>query len=93
MIAVILSQEDEASVTIGRALLSLAAWEHRGLFYGEEVFGTGQVLLVPIKDIIIGFIWFVPFFSRTVMWRRHKYKITKGSLLVPVPPHANKKAP
>jgi ceramide glucosyltransferase len=38
----------------------------------------------PLKDIIIGFIWFVPFISRTVMWRRHKYKITKGSVLVPL---------
>jgi ceramide glucosyltransferase len=43
-------------------------------------------LLSPVKDIIIGFIWFVPFFSRTVMWRRHKYKITKGSVLVPLHP-------
>jgi len=42
-------------------------------------------LLSPIKDIIVGFIWFVPFFSRTVMWRRHRYKITKGSLLIPLP--------
>lgn len=41
-------------------------------------------LLSPIKDIIIGCIWFVPFFSRTVMWRRHKYKITKGTVLVPL---------
>jgi len=40
-------------------------------------------LLAPIKDIIIGVMWFVPFFDRTVMWRRHRYKITKGSYLVP----------
>jgi len=49
-------------------------------------------LLSPIKDIIIGCIWFVPFVSRTVMWRRHKYKITKGSVLVPLHPLANEKA-
>jgi ceramide glucosyltransferase len=42
-------------------------------------------LLSPIKDIILGLIWFVPFFSGTVMWRRHRYKIAKGSLLVPIP--------
>jgi ceramide glucosyltransferase len=42
-------------------------------------------LLSPIKDIIVGFIWFVPFFSGTVMWRRHRYRISKGSLLIPVP--------
>jgi ceramide glucosyltransferase len=41
-------------------------------------------LLSPLKDIIIGFIWFVPFISGRVMWRRHKYKITKGSVLVPL---------
>ena len=48
-------------------------------------------LLSPIKDIIIGCIWFVPFFSRTVTWRRHKYKITKGSVLVPLHPFADEK--
>jgi ceramide glucosyltransferase len=42
-------------------------------------------LLSPIKDIIVGVIWFVPFVSRTVMWRRHRYKIGKGTVLVPIP--------
>ena len=49
-------------------------------------------LLSPIKDIIVGVIWFAPFFSRTVMWRRHIYKITKGSVLVPLDPLPDKKA-
>jgi len=40
--------------------------------------------LAPIKDIIIGVMWFVPFLDRTVTWRSHKYKITKGSYLVPL---------
>lgn len=42
-------------------------------------------LVSPIKDVIIGFLWFVPFFSRNVMWRRHRYKISKGTLLVSIP--------
>jgi ceramide glucosyltransferase len=42
-------------------------------------------LLSPIKDIIIGCIWFVPFVSTTVTWRRHRYKITKGTYLIPLP--------
>ncbi len=50
MIAIILSKEDEASMTIGHALRSLAPWEHRGVFCGDEVVGTGHVLLVPITD-------------------------------------------
>lgn len=41
-------------------------------------------LFVPLKDIIIGIIWFVPFFSRTVTWRRHRYRINKGTVLVPI---------
>jgi ceramide glucosyltransferase len=40
--------------------------------------------LAPIKDIIIGVMWFVPFFDRTLTWRRHRYKITRGSYLVPL---------
>jgi ceramide glucosyltransferase len=48
-------------------------------------------LLSPIKDIIIGLIWFVPFFSRTVTWRNNTYKITKGSLLVPLHPALTEK--
>jgi ceramide glucosyltransferase len=42
--------------------------------------------LSPLKDIIMGFIWFVPFVSRTVMWRRHKFKLAKDTLLVPLHP-------
>jgi len=49
-------------------------------------------LLSPIKDIIVGFIWFAPFFSRTVVWRRHLFKITKGSVLVPLRSLSEKKA-
>jgi ceramide glucosyltransferase len=48
--------------------------------------------LSPIKDIIIGCIWFVPFVSRTVIWRRHRYKITKGTFLIPLHPLAKEKA-
>jgi ceramide glucosyltransferase len=50
-------------------------------------------LFSPIKDIIMGFIWFIPFFSRTVVWRRHIFKITKGSALVPLRPLSGNKAP
>jgi len=45
----------------------------------------GHYLLTPLKDIFIGYMWFVPFFNQRVKWRRHTYKITKGSYLVPLP--------
>ena len=49
-------------------------------------------LLSPIKDIIVGFIWFVPFFSHTVVWRRNVYKVIKGSVVVPLQTNPQQKA-
>ncbi len=40
-------------------------------------------LLVPIKDLIIGIMWFVPVMSNTVVWRGNRYKIGKDSVLSP----------
>jgi ceramide glucosyltransferase len=37
--------------------------------------------LSPIKDLLIGLIWFVPLFSNTVMWRGNRYIIGKDSML------------
>lgn len=42
-------------------------------------------LLSPAKDIIIGFIWFVPILSNTVLWRGNRYIIGKDSVLSPSP--------
>jgi ceramide glucosyltransferase len=42
-------------------------------------------LLSPVKDIIIGFIWFVPMLSRSVVWRGNRYRIGKDSMLSPCP--------
>lgn len=42
-------------------------------------------ILSPIKDIIIGLIWFVPLLSNTVVWRGNRYIIGKDSVLSPIP--------
>jgi ceramide glucosyltransferase len=42
-------------------------------------------LLSPVKDIIIGIIWFVPLISNTVVWRGNRYGIGKDSVLSPCP--------
>ena len=56
------------------------------LYIGKET-GTGMhplsYLLVPLKDILIGLIWFVPIFSQGVAWRGNKYIIGKDSVLSP----------
>ncbi len=38
-------------------------------------------LLSPLKDLVVGFIWFVPILTNTVVWRGNKYTIGKNSLL------------
>ena len=35
----------------------------------------------PVKDLIIGFIWFIPLLSNTIIWRGNRYIIHKDSLL------------
>jgi hypothetical protein len=35
----------------------------------------------PVKDLIIGFIWFIPLLSNTIAWRGNRYIIHKDSLL------------
>jgi ceramide glucosyltransferase len=42
-------------------------------------------LLSPVKDLIIGFLWFVPILSNTVAWRGNRYIIGKESMLSPYP--------
>jgi len=39
--------------------------------------------LAPIKDILIGILWFVPLLSSTVVWRGNRYIIGKDSRLSP----------
>ena len=42
-------------------------------------------VLSPVKDLVIGLIWFVPILSTTVAWRGTRYKIGKDSMLSPCP--------
>jgi len=64
---------------LGRTLASGSerdAWDKRSpLVY----------FLAPIKDIIIGIVWFVPLISSSVVWRGNRYLIGKDSRLAPYP--------
>ncbi len=46
---------------------------------------VSSYVLSPLKDILIGIIWFVPIFSNTVVWRGNRYIIGKDSMLAPCP--------
>ena len=39
--------------------------------------------LSPLKDLIIGIVWFVPLISSTIVWRGNRYVIGKDSRLSP----------
>ncbi len=41
--------------------------------------------LAPLKDILIGILWFVPLLSSTVVWRGNRYLIGRDSRLSPCP--------
>ncbi len=41
--------------------------------------------LAPAKDILIGFLWFIPLLSNTVIWRGNRYLIGKDSMLSSCP--------
>jgi len=41
--------------------------------------------LIPLKDVLIGLLWFVPLLSSTVVWRGNRYLIGKDSKLQPSP--------
>jgi len=40
-------------------------------------------LLTPLEDVLIGLIWFAPFFNRTIVWMEKKFKLNYGSKLRP----------
>jgi ceramide glucosyltransferase len=42
-------------------------------------------LFSPLKDLLIGLLWFVPLLSSTVVWRGNRYIIGKDSHLAPCP--------
>ncbi len=58
-----------------------------GDFYLGRRIGTRlpplSYLLSPVKDLLIGLIWFVPFIDDTVIWRGNRYPIGKNSVLFP----------
>ena len=56
------------------------------LYIGRKIqagMNSALYLLSPVKDLIIGILWFIPLFSRTVVWRGNRYSVGKDSVLSP----------
>lgn len=43
-----------------------------------------HLFLIPAKDSLLGFAWFIPFLSRKVAWRGNHFRITKKTELLPL---------
>jgi ceramide glucosyltransferase len=71
------------------ALTSVCLMKSIGDFYLARRISTPMhpltYLLSPIKDLFIGFLWFVPFVSDTVIWRGNRYQIGKDTKLSLLP--------
>jgi len=42
------------------------------------------IVLVPLKDLLLGAAWAVPFFAHTVSWRGNRFRIGRRSVLSPL---------
>jgi ceramide glucosyltransferase len=69
------------------AIDSVIGWTIDAVAGGTEQDKPSPLLyiLAPLKDIIIGIVWFVPIVSSTVIWRGNRYLIGKDSRLSPCP--------
>jgi len=72
------------TLAMSAATLKIAGDRHLGIRTGAAMHPFAY-LLVPVKDLIIGFLWLVPLLSDTVHWRGNHYRIVKDSRLMPVP--------
>ncbi|HAM51306.1 MAG TPA: ceramide glucosyltransferase [Nitrospiraceae bacterium] len=75
---------EPSRITISFALL-VCLLKAAGDFVVGRLINSDQnplfFFLAPVKDIIIGFLWFVPLVSNTVSWRGNRFIIGKNSAL------------
>jgi ceramide glucosyltransferase len=64
---------------MGRKITSLSGEQ------GVQTPSPFTYFLAPLKDFIIGLVWFVPLVSSTIVWRGNRYIIGKDSRLSPCP--------
>jgi len=82
----LLWEPSKLTVTFAASVSSLKVL---GDFYiGKKIKTKMNCLLYflsPVKDLIIGLVWFVPLLSAAVVWRGNRYIIGKDSMLSPCP--------
>jgi ceramide glucosyltransferase len=49
-----------------------------------------HVLSIPLRDLLLPCLWFYAAFSRTTEWRGERFRLSRGSVLTPVAPVADR---
>jgi ceramide glucosyltransferase len=83
-----LAVDGPSTATVALALTTSAAKTAGDRSLGIRtgaVMHSAAYLLSPLKDLLIGLLWFVPLLSDTVMWRGNRYRIDRDSRLSAVP--------
>ncbi len=86
IIPIVIMPESKISILLA-TVISLMKISH-DFYIGKKLRADMNPLLYllsPVKDLIIGFVWFVPVLSNTVSWRGNRYIICKDSALFPMP--------
>lgn len=82
LIAVLASEISRITVSFA---LSIALIKIMGDLYLRRIISTDSspyvYLLSPVKDLIIGIIWFIPLLNNRIVWRGNRYIIGKDSVL------------
>ena len=79
---------EPSKLTIGFAALVSSLKVIGDIYIGRKVRADMNFLLyfmAPLKDLIIGIVWFVPLFSNKVVWRGNRYIIGSDSQLSACP--------
>ena len=70
-------------VFLGTVVLKIIIESIQGRLIQAQA-GFFTYLLVPVKDILIGTIWFIPFFKKSVEWRGSKFRLRRYTELEPL---------
>jgi ceramide glucosyltransferase len=78
-----------AAATAAVALLAmsaLGAWSERSLGVRRSLLAYAP--LEALRAVLTGILWPVPFFSRHVSWRGHRFRLGRRTVLIPAPTRA-----
>lgn len=70
-------------ILLGTSILKIIIESIQGKLIQAQA-GFFSYFLAPFKDLIIGIIWFIPFFKTSVEWRESKFRLRRYTELEPL---------